>query len=77
MHTEVPAAEVSSDSLQLGIDWELLRATVPAEMFTWRDAGAACIAVSHLDLFHDVEAQERFADNDFVAVTQYLALARW
>jgi len=28
------------------------------------------------DLFHDVEAQERFSDNNFVAVAQDLALSR-
>jgi hypothetical protein len=54
----------------------LLRATVPAEMFAGRDAGAAGIAFGHAGLFHDMEAQERFADNDFVAIAKHLALSR-
>ena len=76
MHAEVPTAEVSSDGFQFGINRKLLRATVPAKMFIVRDAGAACIALGHLDLFHNVEAQERFSDNDFVAVAKCLALSR-
>jgi hypothetical protein len=50
MHFAV-LAESSSDSFQLRGVWNLLRAAVPAEEFTMRDAGAACIAFGHLVYF--------------------------
>jgi hypothetical protein len=53
----------------------LLRATIPAEVFVGGNVGAAGIAIGHLGLFHDMEAQECFADDDFVAVTQHLPLS--
>jgi hypothetical protein len=75
VHTEV-LAEIGSDGLQFRIDRKLLRATVPTEMFFLGNLGTAGNAVGHLDLFYDVEAQERFADNDFVAITEHLTLSR-